>query len=68
MSKKVPIRFYITEAQIEWLRETEWCRKGQEMRIGRNGVNHLDGEWTIACDLAGIPRIFKDELRRVMNG
>lgn len=59
-----PVEFKVTEEQIKWLRETMLYRKGQTATKGKNG--HRDSEWEIACDLIGIPRVFKDELKEAI--
>lgn len=60
-----PKEFHVTQEQIDWLKETEYYRRGQKQLRGK--VGHQDREWDIACDLIGIPRVFADELKEAMG-
>ena len=46
----------ITDADIRWLRETEYARKGTPK------------EWELACDLIGRPRSMAETVRKLMEG
>lgn len=46
----------ITDDMIEWLKLTEFARKGQE------------NEWVIACELIGIAPYYAEALREFMEG
>lgn len=59
-----PVKFTVTEDDLAWLRETRAYRKGQTATTGRHGTK--DGEWEIACDLIGIPRVFANELKEAL--
>ena len=59
-----PVEFKVTPEQIEVLQETRYYRRGQEATKGSGG--HRDSEWTIACDLIGIPRIFSEDLKEAL--
>ena len=60
-----PMEFKVTQEQINWLRETLAYRKGQVATKGKEG--HRESEWDIACDLIGIPRVFANNLKEVME-
>lgn len=49
------IEFSVTKADLDYLFETWLARSGQE------------DEWDIACDLIGMPRIFKNKLKQKME-
>jgi hypothetical protein len=59
-----PVKFSISDEDIEFLQETRHYRKDQKQVRGRTG--HSDNEWDIACDLIGIPRIFAKELEEAI--
>lgn len=60
-----PVDFSVSPEQLSWLRETRYARKNQQYTKGK--FKHVDGEWEIACDLIGIPRVFADELRKAVG-
>lgn len=60
-----PIKITLTDEQLEWLQETKYARSGQTFSKGKNGVCR-DDEWTIACDLIGVPRVFAEEVKEAL--
>ena len=50
---RVPLR--LSEENVSWLKSTRWARKGQP------------DEWELACDLVGVPHVYVDDIRRILD-